>query len=326
MEPTLIRIPVPGPAARGGGPRHVASWWWNATGRPWPDRVVVCVHGLTRQGRDFDVLAQALAPHMAVAAVDVAGRGASDWLEDPMGYQLPTYVADLAAVVAHLRQQHALATGSADPLALAVDWVGTSMGGLIGMALAAQPALALHRLVLNDVGPVIEPASLQRIARYVGADPLFATVEEAADALWAASPTFGPHTRQQWLALTRPMLRPAPGGGWRLHYDPALALPFRAMVQAQRAAEAADPTAARAAGQAAADASTAMLWTLYDAITCPTLLLRGAESDLLSRATALAMTQRGPRARLVEFPGVGHAPMLVQPDQVQVVRDFLLEP
>ncbi|TSE21677.1 2-succinyl-6-hydroxy-2,4-cyclohexadiene-1-carboxylate synthase [Tepidimonas alkaliphilus] len=325
MEPVLQRLCVPGPAARGGGPRHLAWWWWNATGCAHPPRVVVCVHGLTRQARDFDVLAQALAPHMAVAAVDVAGRGESDWLDDPMAYQLPTYVADLMALVGHLRQRHALATGG-DPLALTVDWVGTSMGGLIGMAVAAQPAAAIHRLVLNDVGPVIEPASLERIALYVGADPVFATVEEAADALWAASPTFGPHTREQWLALTRPMLRPAPGGGWRLHYDPALAIPFRAMVQAQRAAAAADPRAAQLASEAAAQAGEAMLWALYDAIGCPTLLLRGAESDLLSRATALAMTQRGPRARLVEFAGVGHAPTLVQPDQVRAVRDFLLEP
>lgn len=325
MEPTLQRIVVPGPAARGGGPRRVAYWWWNATGQPWPDHVVVCVHGLTRQARDFDVLARALATHMAVAAVDVAGRGESDWLDDPMGYQLPTYAADAMALLGHLRQQHALVHGG-DPMRLAIDWVGTSMGGLIGMAVTAQPAAGIRRLVLNDVGPVIEPASLQRIARYVGADPVFATVEEAADALWAASPTFGPHTREQWLALTRPMLRPAPAGGWRLHYDPALAIPFKAMVQAQQVAEAADPQAAAAAAQAARQAGEAMLWSFYDAISCPTLLLRGAESDLLSRATALAMTQRGPRARLVEFEGVGHAPMLVQPDQVRVVRDFLLEP
>lgn len=324
MEPTLHRIPVAGPAARGGGVRHLAWWAWNVTGQAWPARAVVCVHGLTRQARDFDVLAQALAPHMMVVAVDVAGRGESDWLDDPMAYQIPTYVADLAQLIGHLRQRHAEHTGAAEPLQ--IDWVGTSMGGLIGMAIAAQPAMAIHKLVLNDVGPVIEPASLQRIARYIGGDPVFASVDEAADALWAASPTFGPHTREQWLALTRPMLRPAPGGGWRLHYDPALAVPFRALAQAQQAAQQADPAAARDAAASAAQASEAMLWAIYDAITCPTLLLRGAESDLLSRATAEAMTQRGPRARLVEFAGVGHAPMLVQPDQVQVVRDFLLAP
>ncbi len=324
MEPTLHHLVVPGPRAKHGGPRRIAWWEWNATGTAEPGHVVVCVHGLTRQARDFDVLARVLAPHAAVVCVDVAGRGHSDWLEDPMAYQIPTYVNDLAVLLAHLRQRHAAATGTAEPYALGIDWVGTSMGGLIGMALASQPAIGLRRLVLNDVGPVIEPQSLERIAQYVGVQPVFPSEQAAADALWQISRSFGPHTPEQWLALTRPMLRPVEGG-WTLHYDPAIAVPFRAMLEAQRAAQAADSQAtqwqdsARQAGEAA-------LWAMYDAITCPTLLLRGAESDLLSRETALAMTLRGPRARLVEFEGVGHAPTLVQPEQVQVVADFLLAP
>jgi pimeloyl-ACP methyl ester carboxylesterase len=325
MEPTLHHLPVPGPRAVHGEPRRIAWLEWNATGNPHPPHVVVCVHGLTRQARDFDVLAQALAPHAAVLSVDVAGRGHSDWLEDPMAYQIPTYASDLAVLLAHLRQRHAQATGSAEPMALRIDWVGTSMGGLIGMALAAQPAIGIGRLVLNDVGPVIEPQALERIAQYVGQQPVFSSEEAAADALWAVSSSFGPHTREQWLALTRPMLRPVQGG-WTLHYDPRIAEPFRAMLQAQRAAATVDPAAAAQAEAAATQATQASLWALYDAITCPTLLLRGEQSDLLSRATALAMTQRGPRARLVEFAGVGHAPTLVQPDQVQVVCDFLLAP
>ncbi|TSE31848.1 2-succinyl-6-hydroxy-2,4-cyclohexadiene-1-carboxylate synthase [Tepidimonas thermarum] len=325
MEPTLQHLVVPGPRALHGGPRRVAWWEWNATGAPHPDHIVVCVHGLSRQARDFDVLARALAHQAAVVCVDVAGRGHSDWLEDPMAYQIPTYVNDLAVVLAHLRQRHAQATGTAEPYALRIDWVGTSMGGLIGMALAAQPAIGLRRLVLNDVGPVIEPASLERIAQYLGSQPVFPSEQAAADALWQVSQTFGPHTPEQWLALTRPMLRPVEGG-WTLHYDPRIAVPFRAMLEAQRAAQATDAAAAAQARAVAQQASAAGLWALYDAITCPTLLLRGAASDLLSRATALAMTQRGPRARLVEFPGVGHAPTLVQDDQVRVVRDFLLAP
>lgn len=325
MEPLLHHLPVPGPRAKHGEPRRIAWWEWNATGLAHPDHVVVCVHGLTRQARDFDVLARALAPHAAVVCVDVAGRGHSDWLEDPMAYQIPTYVSDLAVLLGHLRQRHAQATGSAEPYALRIDWVGTSMGGLIGMALASQPAMGLRRLVLNDVGPVLEPAAIERIAQYVGTMPVFPTERAAADALWQVSSTFGPHTPEQWMALTRPMLRPVEGG-WTLHYDPAIAVPFRALLEAQRAAQAADPAAAADAQRSAQQAGEAALWAIYDAITCPTLLLRGAESDLLSRETALAMTQRGPRARLVEFAGVGHAPTLVQPDQVQVVRDFLLAP
>ncbi|TSE36402.1 alpha/beta fold hydrolase [Tepidimonas charontis] len=325
MEPILHHLAVPGPRATHGAPRRIAWWEWNATGHPQPDHIVVCVHGLTRQARDFDVLAQALAPHAAVVCVDVAGRGHSDWLADPMAYQIPTYAADAAVLLGHLRQRHAQATGTAEPYALRIDWVGTSMGGLIGMALAAQPAMGLRRLVLNDVGPVIEPASLERIAQYVGQQPVWPTEEAAAAALWEISRSFGPHTREQWLALTRPMLRPVEGG-WTLHYDPAIAVPFRAMLQAVQAARSADPAGSEQAERAAQQANAAALWALYDAITCPTLLLRGAESDLLSRETALAMTQRGPRARLVEFPGVGHAPTLVQPEQVQVVLDFLLAP
>lgn len=325
MEPVLHHLAVPGPRASHGEPRRIAWWEWNATGTTHPDHVVVCVHGLTRQARDFDVLAHALAPHAAVVCVDVAGRGHSDWLDDAMAYQIPTYVSDLAVLLAHLRQRHARVAGTAEPYALRIDWVGTSMGGLIGMALASQAAIGLHRLVLNDVGPVIEPASLERIAQYVGRQPVFPSEQAAADALWQVSTGFGPHTADQWLALTRPMLRSVEGG-WTLHYDPAIAVPFRALVDAQRAAQALDPAAAAQAQAQAAQGGEAALWAMYDAITCPTLLLRGAESDLLSHATAQAMTQRGPHARLVEFAGVGHAPTLVQPDQVQAVTDFLLAP
>jgi pimeloyl-ACP methyl ester carboxylesterase len=170
-------------------------------------------------------------------------------------------------------------------------------------ALAGSP---LRRLVLNDVGPSIEPASLARIGTYLGAPLRWATLDEAADALWAISQSFGPHTREQWLALTRPQLM-ADGTGFKPHYDPAIALPFRAIT----------PEIARA-GEAA-------LWAAWDSLALPVLLLRGADSDLLSKATAQAMTERGPKARCVEFAGVGHAPTLVQPAQRQVVRDFLLQ-
>jgi pimeloyl-ACP methyl ester carboxylesterase len=183
------------------------------------------------------------------------------------------------------------------------------MGGLIGLGLAALPGSPVSRLVLNDVGPTIEAASLQRIGSYLGQPALWASVDEAADALWAISQSFGAHTREQWLALTRPQLRPADSGaGFQPHYDPAIALPFRQIT----------PDLAKL--------GEAMLWQSYDRLACPTLLLRGAESDLLSPATAQAMTVRGPKALLVEFAGVGHAPMLVQPDQVRVVREFLRAP
>jgi pimeloyl-ACP methyl ester carboxylesterase len=295
----------------------MAYWEWGDANAA---HVVLCVHGLSRQGRDFDELARALCARspapIRVVCPDVVGRGQSDWLADPMAYQLPTYAADMLALLSHLKASR-------------VDWVGTSMGGLIGLVVAAhcaQTALAqaqatplasagptlvpIRRLVLNDVGPVIEWQALERIGQYLGHTGRFDSLQQACDAMWAISRSFGPHTPEQWLALSRPMVKPINdgSGACTLHYDPAIAKPF-ASVTPESAAQ-----------------GEAMLWQLYDAVSAQTLLLRGAESDLLSRQTAQAMTQRGPKARLVEFAGVGHAPTLVHSDQIDVVTQFLLSP
>lgn len=271
------------------GLHRMAYWEWGDAANP---RVVVCVHGLARQGRDFDTLARELSRDFRVVCPDVVGRGRSDWLKDPMGYQIPTYLADLTTLIARLDVEE-------------LAWVGTSMGGLIGMVMAGLPGSAVKRMVLNDVGPAVEPAAIARIGGYVGQMSHWDTVEQAAADLWQISSSFGPHTPEQWLALTRPQLKAAPQGGWQLHYDPGLAKPVQAATPESLAF------------------GEALLWQSYDAITCPTLLLRGADSDLLSRATAEAMTQRGPRAELVELAGVGHAPTLVAEDQVRLVADFL---
>lgn len=272
------------------GLHRVAYWEWGDPANP---RVLVCVHGLTRQGRDFDVLAAAMCDRYRVVCPDMAGRGESERLANPMEYSIPRYVADMVTVLARV---------NAD----SVHWVGTSMGGLIGMAVAALASSPISRLVLNDVGPVLEAQAIARIGAYLGLPMRWDSVEDAADYLLTISKGFGSHTRDQWLALTRPMLRPTEDGGVRLHYDPAMAAPFKVTT----------PEIA-AAGEAA-------LWRAYDAISCPTLLLRGADSDLLTAETARAMTGRGPRARLHQFDGVGHAPTLVAGDQVRVVQEFLL--
>lgn len=285
----------------------MAYWQW---GSPSSAHVVVCVHGLSRQGRDFDELAkdlctqaEALPGGIRVICPDVVGRGESDWLADPALYQISTYAADMLALLAQLHAQAPMAT---------LDWVGTSMGGLIGLALCGQPGLPLpvpvRRLVLNDVGPALEWSAIARIGSYLGLGGPFASLEEAADALWAISQGFGPHSTAQWLALSRPMVKPVADGhsALRLHYDPAIAVPFKQATEASTVQ------------------GEAMLWQLYDHITAQTLLLRGAHSDLLSRDTALAMTRRGPQATLVELVGVGHAPTLVAPDQRDVVTRFLL--
>ena len=288
LEPT----PTPG--------HRMAYWEWNNTGNPQHPHVVLCVHGLTRQGRDFDTLARELSQHARVICPDVAGRGHSDWLAEPQAYQVPYYAADMLALLAALHADAPMET---------LDWVGTSMGGLIGMGIAGQSGLPLpvpvRRLVLNDVGPTLEWSALSRIGQYVGQPLRFETEQQAADVLWMVSSSFGPHTPAQWLQLSRPMLRALPGGGLTLHYDPAIAEAFKSLTQ----------EGALVAEQ--------QLWQLYDQITAGTLVLRGAESDLLSVATAQQMAQRGPRAQVVEIAGVGHAPTLIAPDQVALVRDFL---
>ena len=299
-DPTLNYVSCPDPA----GSHRMAYWSWGAADAA---HVVVCVHGLSRQGRDFDVLARALVERSAqplrVVCPDVVGRGRSDWLTDPAGYQLPTYVGDMLQM---LGQLHAKAPVTA------LDWVGTSMGGLIGIAIAGTPGLPLpvpvRRLVLNDVGPVIQWQSLQRIGTYLGKTGRFESVQQAADAMWSISQSFGPHTTAQWLALSEPMVKRLPEGGLTLHYDPAIAVPFGSLTE-QAAAE----------GQAA-------LWQAYDRIQARTLITRGAQSDLLTRETALDMTRRGPRAQLVEFEGVGHAPTFVSDNQVAAVAAFLFKP
>jgi pimeloyl-ACP methyl ester carboxylesterase len=286
------------PDAQGG--HRMAYWQW---GDPSAAHVVVCVHGLSRQGRDFDVLAAALCARsrtpLRVVCPDVVGRGRSDWLKDPTGYQIPAYAGDMLALLAQLRPG-------------VLDWVGTSMGGLIGMVVAGQPGLPLpvpvRRLVLNDVGPAIRWAAIERIKTYLGDTGRFESLEAAAAAMRAISASFGPHTDAQWLALSRPMVRPleGQGGALTLHYDPAIAVPVRA-------------TTAEASAQ-----GEALLWQLYDNIQARTLLTRGADSDMLTPDTAAAMAQRGPKARVVEFAGVGHAPTFVADDQVACVADFLL--
>ena len=289
----------------------MAYWQWGA---PDASHVVLCVHGLTRQGRDFDSVARGLLAEaqsrgleggLRIVCPDVVGRGRSDWLADAMGYQIPSYAADMFALLGKLQADSPIGT---------LDWIGTSMGGLIGIVVAGQPAgvlpLPVRRLVLNDVGPALEWSAIERIGAYLGQAGHFESLQQAADAMWAISSSFGPHTPEEWLELSRHMLMPVDETATsklRLHYDPALGTPFRAGTEeSTRQGE-------------------ALLWQLYDQITARTLVLRGAESDLLSSATAEAMGQRGPRAQVVEFAGVGHAPTLVAKNQIRVVADFLLE-
>lgn len=259
-------------------------------GDPRNRRVLVCVHGLTRCSRDFDFFAQALADVYRVVCPDVVGRGQSDWLKLKMLYGIPQYVADMVTLIARLDVEQ-------------VHWLGTSMGGLIGMGLAAQENTPITRLVLNDVGPVVTAASLVRIGEYVGRDPRFDSIEQAEKFVRAVSATFGEFSAAQWRHLTEHVVRTAADGKIEFRYDPGIAEPYRETMKENKDIE---------------------LWPIYDAIRCPTLVLRGALSDLLRPDTVAQMAQRGPRAHSVEIPGVGHAPMLMQTAQVDLVRNFLL--
>jgi pimeloyl-ACP methyl ester carboxylesterase len=268
------------------GLHRIAYWEW---GDPKNDRVLVCVHGLGRCARDFDALAAAMSDRYRVVCPDVAGRGDSDWLADPMLYQVPQYVSDMVALIARLDVEQ-------------VHWVGTSMGGLIGMTLASLPQTPVRKLVINDAGPVIAKASLERIAAYFGMAPSFPDMATAEKYVRTVSAPFGPHSDAEWRFLAEVVLRKNPDGTLRLHYDPRIAEPFRASMPEK----------------------DLELWPLWDAIRCPTMVVRGALSDLLTKETVAAMANRGPKAKVVEIAGVGHAPTLMHADQVSVVREFLL--
>jgi len=266
---------------------------WVEWGPDAAERVVVCVHGLTRNARDFDALALDLGNRgWRVVSVDVPGRGRSEWLRRPEDYAYPFYASALAALIGRLGVER-------------VDWVGTSMGGLIGMMLAAQPASPIRRLVLNDIGAFIPKASIERLAQYVGKDPRFDSVAAVEAYLRQVNAPFGPLTDAQWAHLAAHSAVQADDGRWRLHYDPAIGKAF-----------------------AGAPVNDVALWPVWEAVACPVLILRGAESDLLSRETAAEMTRRGTAAaagkvQVQEIAGCGHAPALMALDQIARVREFL---
>jgi len=304
LSPSLGSVLCPDAPGRDGSPRAMRYWLWAAPDCKSPDHVVICVHGLTRQGRDFDALAQRLSRDCTVIAVDVAGRGASDWLADGALYGVPLYAADHIRLIQHVKDTFSPTT---------IDWIGTSMGGLIGIGVASLPdgvlAHPIRKLVLNDVGPTLEFEALKRIGTYVGQPARFSNLQDGADALWTVCTGFGPHTTEEWFELSRHMFVER-SGHFEYHYDPAIALAFKGFDA---------PDAAEVIAQ-----GNQVLWAAYDAIRAPTLVIRGEASDLLTEATLSDMAQRGPKAQTVTFKDVGHAPTLVAPAQQSVVVDFLL--
>ncbi len=263
---------------------RIAYSEWGERDNP---RVLICVHGLTRNGRDFDTLAAALAGEYRVVCPDIAGRGESDWLADKNDYGYPQYLTDMATLVAHL---------NAD----SVHWVGTSMGGLIGMLLAAVPGTPITRMVMNDVGPLIPKAALERIATYVGVDPQFDDMQALDAYLAEIYAPFGPFTDAQWRGLVESSARNLDNGKFGLAYDPGIATPLRAT-----------------------PLEDVDLWSRWESVRCPVLVVRGEHSDLLLADTAERMTTSGPGARLAVLPGIGHAPTLMSDDQIALISDWL---
>lgn len=304
-QPRLNHVMCASPA----GMHRMAYWEW---GDPHNDKVLLCVHGLTRNGRDFDVLAARLAEDYRVVCPDVVGRGRSDWLINPAFYVVPQYVSDMLTLIARL-----------NPVRL--DWVGTSMGGLIGMGLAAglatsaamrpdrsefgleaSQSLPLGRMVLNDIGPVLNDSGLSRIADYVGRPETFDSFEQAVEYVKSVSLGFGPHDEAGWQALTRYVFN-RDGQKWVKHYDLRIAEPI-----AQQDAS-------------VLQGAQAVLWAGFDSLREPVLILRGETSDLLTEQGMQLMLQRKVNARALTFTGVGHAPSLRSDDQVEAVAEFLRE-
>lgn len=267
------------------GFHRVAYTEWGEVDNP---RVLVCVHGLTRNSRDFDALAQYLSPDYRVVCPDVVGRGASDWLAVKSDYSYPQYMADMNALLARLNVD-------------SVDWVGTSMGGLIGMMLAALPKSPIRRLVMNDVGPFIPKAALERIASYVGKFPRMESVHEVELYLRVVLAGFGKLTDAQWQHLAQHSARESRPGEFGLRYDPDIASAF-----------------------SVAPLQDVNLWPYWHQVLAPVLLIRGAQSDLLLTETARLMTASRDNVELLEIADAGHAPALMENDQMERVKAFLL--
>jgi pimeloyl-ACP methyl ester carboxylesterase len=300
-----------------GGFHRIAYLDW---GNPASDHVVVCVHGLARNCRDFDYLARALANHCRVVCMDVVGRGDSEWLADKGDYSFSTYLTDAAALIARISAPAAPAgfgtfrsRRSAAATPKRIDWIGTSMGGLIGMLLAAKPGSPIRRLVLNDVGPFIPWGALYRLKGYVSGGGSFRSLPEVEAYLREACAQFGPLSDEQWRHLAEHSVVPAGEGvGYQLRYDPGIG-------DTMRGARA-DPEFPMGLNFL----SGIDLWGTWAEIDCPTLVLRGAESDVLSHETLVQMRARGPGVETLELPGIGHAPALMSYDQIAAVKEFLL--
>ncbi len=292
MRTNRLMVPTNIGSGKINGAHHIAYTEW---GDPHNPHVVICVHGLTRNCRDFDFLARALETRCRVFCVDVVGRGQSGWLDNAQDYDhYQLYIADAISLLTYICDQY---NGN-----LKIDWVGISMGGLIGMMAAIQSTVPIHRLVMSDIGPLIPVAALKRMSAYVGKDMHFGSFEELEAYVKQISAPFGPLTDDQWRHLAIHSMRKFNDGTYGFRYDPKISVSFK-----------------EHALQDDVD-----LWEYWDKLQVSTLVVRGAESDVLLEKTATEMQLRGPKAKIVELPGIGHAPILLDNKQIAIVKNFLL--
>ena len=268
------------------GYHRVAYTEW---GDPASPHVVVCLHGLSRQGRDFDRLAAALAREgHRVLCPDLVGRGRSGWLRDPEGYALPQYCADMVALIARTGAER-------------VDWIGTSHGGLVGMVLAGQEGSPVRRLVVNDIGPFMPWSALHRLGSNLRSAPADFADFAAAEAYYrTVLAPFGDLGDAEWRHQTEHSVERGPDGRYRMLCDPMIARAFRTGLLYNLS-----------------------LWRYWDGIRCPALVLRGEHFDLLLEGTVAEMARRNPQAEVVEIPGCGHAPALLDADQIDIIVRWL---
>ncbi|HTO44709.1 MAG TPA: alpha/beta hydrolase [Burkholderiales bacterium] len=286
-------------------------------GNPANPHVVLCVHGLTRNGRDFDYLARTLQSDCRVVCMDVVGRGRSDWFQHKDDYTFRQYQHDAAALIARATDPHGRSVlprwARSAPAGVdgKVDWIGTSMGGLIGMLIAAQPNSPIRRLVLNDIGPFIPWAALIRLKGYLGSQTRYASLEDVERGLREACAQWGPISDEQWRHLALHSVRKSENGSWEMACDPAVGV----------------ATAWGWNPDAKVGNRSLMgleVWSVWEAIRCPTLILRGVDSEVLQRDTVERMCRSAAPVEVVELPGIGHAPSLMTQSQIETVRDFLL--
>lgn len=266
-------------------------------GQPRSDRTIVCVHGLTRNKGDFFYLAEELSRDAFVVAVDIVGRGESDRLKDPSYYNYPQYIQDLVALLARLNVSE-------------IDWIGTSMGGLIGMLLASFEKTPIRRLIMNDVGPMIPKSAIDRLKTYASIKLTFQSREEAESIVRKIFAPFGTLPEDRWQHLFKNTLIQEPQGTFGLNYDYHAAQDKKSEAFAQQD-----------------EAGNILFWEYWEKVLCPVYVIQGAQSDILTHELVQEMTQRKKGAPLdtVLIKDAGHAPSLMVPDQINSIKDWLFK-